>query len=77
MTPAVPADRDQRLVGRVVAIEPDFPEQNMGDPLLGSGVGARRIPRRRQIAGECDQRRAIDLGPSATATSCRAMRSSR
>ena len=33
----------------------------MGDPLLGAGIRAGRIPRRRQIMGQCDQRRAIDL----------------
>ena len=54
-------DRDERLVGRVVAVEHDFPDQDMGNPLLGSSVRARRIPCRRQIAGERHQRRAIDL----------------
>ena len=55
-------DRDDRLVGRVVAVEHDFPDQDVGDPLLGSGVRARRIPCRRQVAGERHQRGAIDLG---------------
>jgi hypothetical protein len=53
-------DLDERLVGRVVAVEHDFPDQDMGDPLLGSGVRARRIPCRRQIVGEHHQRRTID-----------------
>jgi len=62
MTPAIPMDRDERLVGRVVAAEHDSPDQDMSDPLLGSGIRARRIPCRRQITSERHQRRAIDLG---------------
>ena len=62
MTPAVPMDRDERLVGRLVAVEHNFPDQDMSDPLLGSGVGARCIPCRRQVAGKRHQRCAIDLG---------------
>ena len=54
-------DRDERLVGRVVAIEHDFPDQDMSDPLLGAGIRAWRIPGRRQITGKRDQRRAVDL----------------
>jgi len=34
----------------------------MSDPLFRSGVGARRIPCRRQVAGKRHQRGAIDLG---------------
>ena len=55
-------DRDERLVGRVIAIEYDFSDQDMGDALLGSGVRPRRIPGRRQIAGERYQRGTVDLG---------------
>ena len=55
-------DRDERLVGRVVAAEHDSPDQDMSDPLLGSGISTRRMPCRRQITGERHQRRAIDLG---------------
>ena len=55
-------DRDERFVGCVVAVEHHFPDQDMGDALLGAGIRARRIPCRRKIAGECDQRRPIDLG---------------
>src|SRR5882757_7251569 len=61
VTPAVPMDCDERLVGRVVAVEHDFPDQDMSDPLLGSGIRARRIPGCRQITGERHQGRAIDL----------------
>jgi hypothetical protein len=62
VTPAVPMDRDERLVGRLIAVAHDFPDQDVRDPLLGSGISARRIPPRRRIAGERHQRRAIDLG---------------
>ena len=55
-------NRDERLVGRVVAVEHDFADQDMSDPLVGSGIRARRIPCRRQITGERHQRGAIDLG---------------
>jgi len=54
-------DRDEPLVGCLVAVEHDFPDQDMGNPLLGSSVRARRIPCRRQITRERHQRRAIDL----------------
>jgi len=47
-------DRDERLIGGVVAVEDDFPDQEMGDPLLGAGVRTRRVPRRWQIPGERD-----------------------
>ena len=50
-------DRDDRLGARVVAVEHDFSDQDMGDPLLGSGIRARR----RQIAGECYRRRTVHL----------------
>src|SRR5437868_388039 len=57
MTPAVPMDRNERVVGRVVAVEHDFADQDMSDPLLGSGVGARCIPCRRQVSARSLRKR--------------------
>src|SRR5262252_6086185 len=61
VTTAVPMDRHNRLVGRVIAVEHDFPDQDVGNPLLGSGVGARSVPGGRQVAGERYQRCSINL----------------
>jgi hypothetical protein len=47
-------DRDERLIGGVVAVEDDFSDQEMGDPLPGAGVLTRRVPRRREIPSERD-----------------------
>jgi len=48
-------------VDPTIAVEHYFPDEDMGDPLLCSGVRAGRIPGGRQIAGERNQRCAIDL----------------
>jgi hypothetical protein len=55
-------DRNERLVGRIVAVEHDFPDQDMCDALLGSGLGPWRVPSRRQIAGKCHQGGTVNLG---------------
>jgi hypothetical protein len=61
MTTAVPVDRNDRLVGRVIAVEYNFPDQDVGNALLRSGVRAWRVPGGRQVVGERHQRCAIGL----------------
>ena len=61
MATAVPMDRDDGFIRRVIEVEDDFPDQNVGDPLLRVGVRSHSIPCCRQVAGELHQRRAIDL----------------
>src|ERR1700751_1356905 len=61
MTTAVPVDRHDRLVGQVIAVEYNFPDQDVDNALLCSGVRAWRVPGGRQVVGERQQRCAIGL----------------
>ena len=54
---AIPMWCDGSLVGFIVKIDHDFLDQNAGESLPGSRLGARRVPRRRQIVRQWLKRR--------------------
>jgi hypothetical protein len=46
---AIPVNRHNRLIGCVVEVNDDFPDEDVRDPLLRPRIGAGRIPCGRQV----------------------------
>jgi hypothetical protein len=54
-------DQQHGFVGIAVKLADDLLNEDMDEALLGTGIGRRCVPSRRQVVGKLQQKRAVDL----------------